>query len=77
MYDDYHNKLIKYINSLTSKTHNLVIVDDFNLPDVCWSTLSGSSAISNKFCDFVFDSNLAQMICCRTHVGGNTRSCVH
>ena len=28
-----------------------LIVGDFNLPDICWSTLSGSTLLFNLFCD--------------------------
>ena len=30
-----------------------IIVGDFNLPDICWSTLSGTSPFSNSLCDLV------------------------
>ena len=45
-----------------------LIVGDFNLPDICWPTLSGSTLLSNLFCDFMFESNLSQLITCPTLV---------
>lgn len=65
--DHYHCSLITYLSSLSSRSNDLVIVGDFNFPDICWSSLSGSNVNSNKFCDFVFENNclnssLAQLI---------------
>ena len=42
---------------------------DFNTPDICWSSLTGSSAFSNSLCDFVYEANLSQLINCPTHKG--------
>ena len=44
---------------------------DFNLPDICWSTLTGTSPFSNSFCDFVYEMNLSQLVIDSTHVKGN------
>ena len=41
------------------------------MPDINWSTLSGSSTISNDFCEFIFQSNLEQLINHPTHKHGN------
>jgi len=46
-------------------------VGDFNLPDVCWSSLIGQSPFSNSFCDFVYEHNFSQLVDCPTHVKGN------
>ena len=48
-----------------------MLLGDFNLPDIDWNTLSGTSVISNQFCDFVFDTGLCQLINEPTHVHGN------
>jgi len=44
---------------------------DFNLPDINWLTLSGSTGLLNQFCDLVFDSNLLQLFNQPTHICGN------
>ena len=44
---------------------------DFNIPDVNWSTLSGSHHFSNQFCEAIFNLNLIQLIDLPTHVHGN------
>ena len=64
--------LVDFLTSLSQVEKNLIIIRDFNLPDICWTSLSGSSLLSNLFCDFVFESNLSQLISCPTHVKGNT-----
>ena len=37
--DLYHRSLISYLSSLSSSSHNLIIVGDFNFPDICWASL--------------------------------------
>ena len=50
---------------------NVIIVGDFNLPDVNWATLTGTSSFSKAFCDFTFDFNLTQFVSGPTHTKGN------
>lgn len=54
-----------------STSELIIIVGDFNMPDICWLTLSGTSPFSNAFCDFVFNNNLIQVINTSTHMKGN------
>ena len=68
----YFDQLIAFLHSLASREAHLLIIGDFNLPDICWSSLSGTTLISNLFCDFVFEANLTQLITCPTHIIGNT-----
>ena len=49
----------------------VLILGDFNLPEINWSTLSGNSAASDNFCEFIFDSNLTQLVDTPTHTCGN------
>ena len=48
-----------------------IIVGDFNLPNICWSSLTGSSAMGASFCEFVFNWNLTQHVSVPTHIKGN------
>ena len=48
---------IQYLSDIVCSFSNCIIVGDFNFPDVCWSSLSGTSSLSNHFCEFVFDHN--------------------
>jgi len=58
-----------YFKSITSD--KLIILGDFNVPDIDWDSLSGHSPISNQFCDLVFESSLCQLIDTPTHNHGN------
>lgn len=52
----------------------MIIVGDFNAPDVDWSTLSHDNSqhrISPDLCDFVFDHNMSQLVAASTHIKGN------
>ena len=59
------------MRTLTADPTPLVIMGDFNLPDVNWSTLSEPIGFSNQFCDLVFESNLLQLVDQPTHICGN------
>ena len=48
-----------------------MLVGDFNLPDINWSSLSSHSTLSDDFCEFVFDCNLSQLVEEPTHIKGN------
>ena len=65
------NDLLVYLKSI-SHHGNIIILGDFNLPDINWDYLVGSSPFSNDFWDFVFDNNLVQLVCGPTHNLGNT-----
>ena len=44
---------------------------EFNIPDINWNTLSGSTAFSNQLCDLVFQYDLSQIADGLTHTAGN------
>lgn len=69
--DTYHTSLMCYLSSLCSDYNKVVLVGDFNFPGVDWSTLTGQTAASNRFCEFMFDNNLSQLVSTPTHAGGN------
>ena len=53
------------------KTNSILIMGDFNLPDINWSTLTSSAVHSDCFCEFVFDCNRTQLVDGSTHCKGN------
>ena len=59
------------LSDLTNKFSPLLIMGDFNLPDINWNTLSSTSQLSNVFCDLVFKLNLSQLVDMPTHNQGN------
>ena len=48
--DSYHKCLLSYLHSFASHMESVIIVGDFNMPDICWSTLTGTSTFSNSLC---------------------------
>ena len=68
---EYHAELVNYLATITSSSSPVLIFGNYNMPDVNWSTLTGSMATSNRFCDMVFNSNLVQLISSPTYNCGN------
>ena len=46
--------LLSYLADLSSSSEHLLIVGDFNAPDIEWSSLTGTQSHSNLICDFFF-----------------------
>ena len=69
---EYHKTLIQFLESLLSLGHYVIILGDFNAPDICWSTFCGTSITSNILCDFIVANGLEQHVDFPTHSGGNT-----
>ena len=70
--DTYHELLHSYLTNLVNESSPIILLGDFNLPDVNWATYSGSSPKSNKCCDLLFQLNLFQLVDEPTHNQGNT-----
>ena len=69
--ESYLLSLLSYLSHLLYSHSKCIIVGDFNFPDICWSSLSGTSSLSNYFCEFIFDHNLSQHVMEPTHIMGN------
>ena len=63
-------EISKFFRSL-SRYNQLIIVGDFNLPDINWNSLSASSPVSSSFCDTISLLNLVQLVDEATHSCGN------
>ena len=63
--------LLSYLADLSTSSEHLVIVGDFNAPDIEWSSLTGTQSHSNLICDFVFHANLTQAVFEPTHTKGH------
>ena len=50
---------------------NLIIFRVFNVSDINWNGLSGSTSFSPDLCDLIIDLNLTQHVTLPTHKGGN------
>ena len=66
-----YTAIVDSLLSLPSDSH-LILLGDFNAPDVCWSTMFASSPSSAAFCDSLYNLNLIQLVNSPTHKMGNT-----
>ena len=62
--------LINFLSNLIS-TQNVILLGDFNFPNIDWSSLSSPNGPSHLFTEFAFRANLSQHITTPTHIGGN------
>ena len=73
--DSYINVIISNLTEViqSNQSTDIIVVGDFNFPDIQWDTLSTTSTSSRAFCDFIFDNSLVQLInqLIITHVKGN------
>ena len=66
-----HLSLHDYICQLVSHSlSEVLIIGDFNYPNISWSTLSGGCEMSDLFCDLMFDIGLHQHVSSATHIKG-------
>ena len=63
----YHETLFTYISDLSNNSDKVIIIGDFNFPDIDWDSLSGNSPTSNQFCELLFKTGLCQLIDTLTH----------
>ena len=68
----YHSRSIQFFELLLCLGHHVIILGDFNAPDICWATLCGSTPYSNTLRDFVVAGGLEQCVTFPTHSCGNT-----
>ena len=67
---EYQLHLIKYLHTLTLSPSHIIIVGDFNAPEINWSSLTGGTTFSKALHDLIFDSNLPQLIHSPTLIKG-------
>ena len=67
----YFFNLLDYLNNLLALNNKIILLGDFNLPDINWESLTGQFVSSNLFCDIVFKFNLSQFVNLPTHIHGN------
>ena len=66
----YDSNLLQVLRKL-SQLDSHILLGDFNYSNINWHTLSAPSPEAAQFCNFVFDSNLCQLIDQPTHSNGN------
>lgn len=68
---NYQQKLLTFLSDIMQSKGNVVIMGDFNVPDIRWPTLSSDTDFSTQLCDLIFQYNFTQLIESPTHVQGN------
>ena len=68
---EYCDNLLNFISNISNSSDRLILLGDFNLPDINWNALSGGSPVSNKLCDLIFQTGMSQLIDRPTHLHGN------
>ena len=68
--DSYYQHLSALLSSLPPGK-DVLILGDFNFPDIDWDLLNGGTGFSSCFCDLVVDLNLRQLVPSFTHKAGN------
>ena len=48
---------LAYLTDIMQSTEEVILLYDFNAPDINWSTLSASSDFSLNLCDLIFQYN--------------------
>ena len=59
---EYFSCIFNYLNDLLSHNHNIILLGDFNFPDINWNSLTGQSFYFNQFCNLIFQYNLTQFV---------------
>jgi hypothetical protein len=60
------SSLLTFLSTI-SADYETIVLGDFNMPDIDWGTLSGSSPLSSSLMEFMFDENLTQHVSAPTH----------
>ena len=60
-----------FLSDICNTSERLVILGDFNLPDIQWDLLTGTTPASEKLCELLFRSGLFQLINEPTLIQGN------
>ena len=68
---DYYFESVLQSILLLPENARLLVLGDFNAPDISWDSLSGNCSRGNRLCDIVFVKNLTQLLNEPTHQLGN------
>ena len=67
----YQQKLLAYVSEIMQSREEVILLGDFNAPDINWLTLSASRNFSCNLCDLIFQHNYVQHVDHSTHIYGN------
>ena len=66
-----YSALFDFITVSTNQSE-VVLLGDFNCPDINWPSLTASECSLHLLGDFVFGNDLCQLVELPTHIHGNT-----
>ena len=69
--NSYQQEVLNYLSTLDND-NNTILLGDFNIPEINWSTLNATSPFSHSFCNLTHSANFIQLITEPTHKLGNT-----
>ena len=71
--DANYKEINSYLQKIRARSNltNLIVVGDFNLPDIDWESNHSCHSIDNHFLDMFSNLGLAQIIDKPTHIAGN------
>ena len=67
-----HYHRLSLFPTICPSFNHVILLGDFNLPNINWDTLTGISTDDDAFCDMCFQFNLLQLVNCPTRILGNT-----
>ena len=67
----YQQKLISFLSDIMQTDGNVIILGDFNTPDIDWHALTADSNFSIQLCNLIFQYNYSQVVTSPTHEHGN------
>ena len=50
----YFTSLFNYFTELGRESLPIILIGDFNFPDIDWATFHGTSSVANSFCELLF-----------------------
>ena len=62
--------LLDFINNLKIE-HCHLVLGEFNMPDICWDSMTAKSVGSDLFCEAILNKNLCQLVREPTRIKGN------
>ena len=64
-------KLQTFLSDIMQSDGDVIILSDFNTPDIDWSTLTVEYSFSLQLCNLIFQYNYSQVITSPTHKHGH------
>ena len=67
----YQQKLTSFLSDIMQTDEKVILLGDFNTPDIDWHTLTADSNFSIQLCNLIFQYNYSLVVTSLTHEHGN------